>query len=64
MKGKKIAIRTSDNLKEIEYTHIQTSSKSICFMFSGTGYTYDKPLASFSKVIETLKEMVQHHMQK
>lgn len=51
MKGKKIAIRSSDNLKEIEYTHIQTGSKSICFMFSGTGYTYDKPLFYYTTMV-------------
>lgn len=30
--------------KTIIYTHIESSSKTICFMFSGSGYNYDKPL--------------------
>lgn len=30
--------------KTISYTHIETGSKTICFMFSGSGYNYDKPL--------------------
>ncbi|MGG1397692.1 alpha/beta hydrolase [Bacillus salipaludis] len=30
--------------KAISYTHIETGSKTICFMFSGSGYNYDKPL--------------------
>jgi hypothetical protein len=28
----------------ITYTHIKTGGSSICFMFSGLGYTYEKPL--------------------
>lgn len=32
------------NGKTIRYTHIETGSKTICFMFSGSGYNYDKPL--------------------
>lgn len=28
----------------IRYTHIEMESERICFMFSGSGYTYDKPL--------------------
>lgn len=35
-------IQTND--KAISYTHIETGSKTICFMFSGSGYNYDKPL--------------------
>ncbi len=30
--------------KEIRYTHIQNESETICFMFSGAGYSYDRPL--------------------
>lgn len=37
MKGKRIKVDTNDSLKQIEYTHIQTGSKNVCFMFSGTG---------------------------
>jgi len=32
------------NGKSISYTHIEMGSKTICFMFSGSGYNYDKPL--------------------
>ncbi len=35
-------LQTND--KVISYTHIETGSKAICFMFSGSGYNYDKPL--------------------
>jgi hypothetical protein len=35
-------IQTND--KAISYTHIETGSKTICFMFSGSGYNYDNPL--------------------
>lgn len=35
-------IKTDD--KPISYTHFKTASKTICFMFSGSGYNYDKPL--------------------
>lgn len=34
--------------KDIPYTHIETGSSVICFMFSGMGYTYDKPLMYYS----------------
>lgn len=30
--------------KTISYKHIEIGSKTICFMFSGSGYNYDKPL--------------------
>lgn len=42
MKVNKKSLQTKD--KKISYTHIETGSKIICFMFSGAGYTYDKPL--------------------
>lgn len=42
MKANKKAIRRNNG--EIYYTHIETGSNNICFMLSGTGYTYDKPL--------------------
>lgn len=34
--------------KSISYTHIEMGSKTICFMFSGSGYNYDKPLFYFA----------------
>lgn len=42
MKVNKKEIQTND--KAISYTHIEMGSKTICFMFSGSGYNYDKPL--------------------
>ncbi|EFI65602.1 alpha/beta hydrolase [Bacillus anthracis] len=30
--------------KVIPYTHIEKRSSTVCFMFSGSGYNYDKPL--------------------
>ncbi|WP_377865236.1 alpha/beta hydrolase [Bacillus sp. R86525] len=42
MKGTKKEIHI-DN-KVIRYTHIEKGSNTICFMFSGSGYNYDKPL--------------------
>lgn len=42
MKVNKKNIHTND--KTINYTHFEIGSKTICFMFSGSGYNYDKPL--------------------
>ncbi|MGE7603378.1 alpha/beta hydrolase [Peribacillus sp. NPDC097675] len=42
MKVHEKSIQTSG--KEIRYTHIETGSNTVCFMFSGSGYNYDKPL--------------------
>ncbi|QIZ08617.1 alpha/beta hydrolase [Priestia megaterium] len=36
------------NEKEVQYTHIENGSTVVCFMFSGAGYTYDKPLFYYS----------------
>ncbi|WP_242225185.1 alpha/beta hydrolase [Bacillus cereus group sp. BfR-BA-01380] len=49
MKGTKKEIQTND--KAIRYTHIEMGSKTICFMFSGSGYNYDKPLFYYSKMV-------------
>ncbi|WP_439744412.1 alpha/beta hydrolase [Bacillus pseudomycoides] len=49
MKGNKKEIQTHD--KVIRYTHIETGSKTICFMFSGSGYNYDKPLFYYSTMV-------------
>ncbi|MDC3422353.1 alpha/beta hydrolase [Aquibacillus koreensis] len=35
----------------IAYTHIETNATSICFMFSGAGYTYDKPLLYYATMV-------------
>jgi len=63
MKGKRIKVDTNDSLKQIEYTHIQTGSKNVCFMFSGTGYTYDKPLLYYATMVmlENNIDVVQVH---
>ncbi|WP_337134022.1 alpha/beta family hydrolase [Priestia megaterium] len=34
----------SSQTHRITYTHIKTGGPRICFMFSGLGYTYEKPL--------------------
>ncbi|MFA1509091.1 alpha/beta family hydrolase [Priestia aryabhattai] len=34
----------SSQTNRIPYTHIKTGGPRICFMFSGLGYTYEKPL--------------------
>jgi hypothetical protein len=36
------------NAKEVPYTHIDNGSKIVCFMFSGMGYTYEKPILYYS----------------
>ena len=37
--------------KQLTYTHIKQGSDRICFMFSGTGYTYDKPLLYYATMV-------------
>ncbi|MFC4559202.1 alpha/beta family hydrolase [Virgibacillus kekensis] len=37
--------------RAIQYTHIVNDSKAVCFMFSGAGYNYDKPLFYYSTMI-------------
>ena len=49
MKGNEKEIQTND--KVIRYTHIEMGSKTICFMFSGSGYNYDKPLFYYSTMV-------------
>ncbi|QHE52709.1 alpha/beta hydrolase [Pontibacillus sp. HMF3514] len=39
------------NERNIPYTHIQNDSRKVCFMFSGAGYTYDKPLLYYSTMV-------------
>ncbi|MBU8853020.1 alpha/beta hydrolase [Bacillus sp. FJAT-26377] len=34
----------SSQTNKVTYTHIKTGGPHICFMFSGLGYTYEKPL--------------------
>lgn len=51
------------NNKDIPYTHIETGSPLICFMFSGIGYTYDKPLMYYSTMtmLENKYDVVHVH---
>ncbi|CAH0272334.1 hypothetical protein SRABI96_03729 [Peribacillus sp. Bi96] len=41
----------NSNEKEVAYTHIENGSPAICFMFSGAGYTYEKPLFYYSTML-------------
>ncbi|AMR03318.1 hypothetical protein AXW78_14680 [Bacillus thuringiensis] len=49
MKGTKKEIHIDD--KVIRYTHIEKGSSRICFMFSGSGYNYDKPLFYYATML-------------
>ncbi|MED0982200.1 alpha/beta hydrolase [Bacillus paramycoides] len=49
MKGTKKEIHIND--KVMRYTHIEKGSKTICFMFSGSGYNYDKPLFYYATML-------------
>lgn len=49
--------------REIKYTYIDNDSKTICFMLSGSGYTYEKPLLYYltMQIIEAGYDVVQVH---
>lgn len=47
---KKRTVFTKEN-KEINYSHFLNDSKAICFIFSGAGYNYDKPLLHYSTML-------------
>ncbi|WP_242261343.1 alpha/beta hydrolase [Bacillus cereus group sp. BfR-BA-01453] len=49
MKGIKKEIHVDS--KVIPYTHIEKGSNRICFMFSGSGYNYDKPLFYYATML-------------
>ncbi|TNO98261.1 MULTISPECIES: alpha/beta family hydrolase [Bacillus] len=49
MKGTKKEIHIND--KVIRYTHIEKGSSTVCFMFSGSGYNYDKPLFYYATML-------------
>ncbi|PGO22381.1 alpha/beta hydrolase [Bacillus cereus] len=49
MKGTIKEIHIDD--KVIRYTHIDKGSHTICFMFSGSGYNYDKPLFYYATML-------------
>lgn len=49
VKGTKKEIHIND--KVIHYTHIEKGSSTVCFMFSGSGYNYDKPLFYYATML-------------
>ncbi|ANE89097.1 hypothetical protein bcgnr5383_48090 [Bacillus cereus] len=49
MKGTKKEVHIND--KVIRYTHIKKGSSTVCFMFSGSGYNYDKPLFYYATML-------------
>ncbi|MGM9949627.1 MAG: alpha/beta family hydrolase [Lysinibacillus sp.] len=50
MKGEKKSLVTKTN-KQLTYTHIKQGSDRVCFMFCGSGYTYDKPLLYYATML-------------
>ncbi len=55
VKGIKKEIHIND--KVIHYTHIEKGSSTVCFMFSGSGYNYDKPLFYYATML-----MLEHNI--
>ncbi|MCH4569782.1 alpha/beta hydrolase [Bacillus sp. ES1-5] len=49
VKGTKKEIHIDDKI--IRYTHIEKGSSRVCFMFSGSGYNYDKPLFYYATML-------------
>ncbi|WP_141481323.1 alpha/beta hydrolase [Bacillus thuringiensis] len=49
VKGTKKEVHIND--KVIYYTHIEKGSSRVCFMFSGSGYNYDKPLFYYATML-------------
>ncbi|MBE7121173.1 alpha/beta hydrolase [Bacillus cereus] len=49
MKGTKKEIHIDGKI--IPYTHIEKGSNTVCFMFSGSGYNYDKPLFYYATML-------------
>ncbi|MGH1286019.1 alpha/beta hydrolase [Bacillus toyonensis] len=49
MRGTKKEVHIND--KVIHYTHIEKGSSAVCFMFSGSGYNYDKPLFYYATML-------------
>ncbi|OTY56171.1 alpha/beta hydrolase [Bacillus thuringiensis serovar yosoo] len=49
MKGTKKEVHIND--KVIYYTLIEKGSSTVCFMFSGSGYNYDKPLFYYATML-------------
>lgn len=61
MKKQVHTIQTKED--KISYTHMETGSKQICFMFADTNYSYDKPLFYYStmKMIENNIDVIHIH---
>ncbi|WP_242293275.1 alpha/beta family hydrolase [Bacillus cereus group sp. BfR-BA-01381] len=55
MKRTKKKIHIND--KVIYYTHIEKGSSTVCFMFSGSGYNYDKPLFYYATMLMLEKKI-------
>ncbi|HDR7717126.1 alpha/beta hydrolase [Bacillus albus] len=55
MKGTKKEVHIND--KVIRYTHIEKGSSTVCFMFSGSGYNYDKPLFYYATMLMLEKKI-------
>ncbi|WP_439022290.1 alpha/beta hydrolase [Bacillus thuringiensis] len=55
VKGTKKEIHIND--KVIHYTHIEKGSSTVCFMFSGSGYNYDKPLFYYATMLMLEKKI-------
>jgi len=49
VKGTKKEVHIND--KVIRYTHIEKGASTVCFMFSGSGYNYDKPLFYYATML-------------
>lgn len=49
VKGTKKEVHIND--KVIYYTHIEKGSSRVCFMFSDSGYNYDKPLFYYAMML-------------
>ncbi|WP_267496497.1 alpha/beta hydrolase [Bacillus cereus] len=49
VKGTKKEVHIND--KVIRYTYIEKGSSTVCFMFSGSGYNYDKPLFYYATML-------------
>lgn len=52
-----------ENKPSITYTHYQSGSDKMCFMFSGTGYTYDSPALYYATLLllEKKYDIIQIH---
>ncbi|MEF7636120.1 alpha/beta hydrolase [Bacillus thuringiensis] len=49
VKGTKKEVHIND--KVIYYTYIEKGSSTVCFMFSGSGYNFDKPLFYYATML-------------